>query len=160
MWDAGAVVYWFKLVRGDDGIVRQGKETHTLGVRIVGMNPKGTKGYMFGEGLNLVIGLEVGFGGVWVGAAPYLMFIPDKDGDDIVTIADHLHYLGATPHGGNSKSDSAGGVRSHLWRPSSYGRDAVAGRGCFFIAKCKVGGGSCMKNMDAIYCGKSRAKNM
>ncbi|NOX99290.1 MAG: hypothetical protein GXP30_06115 [Verrucomicrobia bacterium] len=34
------------------------------------------------EGLNLVSGLEVGFGGVWVGAAPYLMFIPDKDGDD------------------------------------------------------------------------------
>ncbi|HVK10253.1 MAG TPA: PVC-type heme-binding CxxCH protein, partial [Gemmataceae bacterium] len=36
----------------------------------------------FIEGLNLVTGLEIGFGGVWVGAAPYLMFIPDKDGDD------------------------------------------------------------------------------
>ena len=34
------------------------------------------------EGLNLVSGLEVGFGGVWVGAAPYLLFVPDKDGDD------------------------------------------------------------------------------
>jgi hypothetical protein len=32
--------------------------------------------------LNLVSGLEVGFGGVWVGAAPYLLFIPDRDGDD------------------------------------------------------------------------------
>ncbi|QDT10174.1 PVC-type heme-binding CxxCH protein [Stieleria marina] len=195
---------------------------------------------VFAEGLNLVSGLEVGFGGVWVGAAPYLMFIPDKDGDDvpdgepeilldgwglqdthetlnafiwgpdgwlygchgvfthsrvgkpgtpdadriplnccvwryhptrhefdvfangtsnpwgvdfndhgqafitacviphlyhiiqgaryqrqggrhfnphtyrdIVTIADHLHYLGATPHGGNSKSNSAGGGHAH-----------------------------------------------
>ncbi len=38
---------------------------------------------VFAEGLNLVSGLEVGFGGVWVGAAPYLMFIPDKNGDDI-----------------------------------------------------------------------------
>ncbi len=38
---------------------------------------------VFAEGLNLVSGLEVGFGGVWVGAAPYLMFIPDRDGDDI-----------------------------------------------------------------------------
>lgn len=38
---------------------------------------------VFYEGLNLVSGLEVGFGGVWVGAAPYLMFIPDKDGDDV-----------------------------------------------------------------------------
>jgi putative membrane-bound dehydrogenase-like protein len=37
----------------------------------------------FAEGLNLVSGLEVGFGGVWVGAAPYLMFIPDENGDDV-----------------------------------------------------------------------------
>lgn len=37
---------------------------------------------VFTDGLNLVSGLEVGFGGVWVGAAPYLLFIPDKDGDD------------------------------------------------------------------------------
>src|SRR5439155_2559072 len=37
---------------------------------------------VFIEGLNLVSGLEVGFGGVWVGAPPYLMFIPDRDGDD------------------------------------------------------------------------------
>ena len=38
---------------------------------------------VFIEGLNLISGLELGFGGVWVGAAPYLMFIPDKNGDDI-----------------------------------------------------------------------------
>lgn len=38
---------------------------------------------VFCEGLNLVSGLEVGFGGVWVGAAPYLLFIPDADGDDV-----------------------------------------------------------------------------
>jgi putative membrane-bound dehydrogenase-like protein len=37
---------------------------------------------VFIEGLNLVSGMEVGFGGVWIGAAPYLMFIPDRDGDD------------------------------------------------------------------------------
>ena len=37
---------------------------------------------IFAEGLNLVSGLEVGYGGVWVGAAPNLMFIPDADGDD------------------------------------------------------------------------------
>ncbi|MCO5051136.1 MAG: DUF1080 domain-containing protein [Verrucomicrobiae bacterium] len=36
---------------------------------------------VFKEGLNLVSGLEVGFGGVWVGAAPYLMFIPVSDWD-------------------------------------------------------------------------------
>ncbi len=38
---------------------------------------------VFAEGLNLISGLEVGFGGVWVGAAPYLLFIPDRDGDDV-----------------------------------------------------------------------------
>ncbi len=37
---------------------------------------------VFMEGLNLVSGIEVGFGGVWIGAAPYLMYIPiDKSGD-------------------------------------------------------------------------------
>ena len=38
---------------------------------------------VFIDKLNLVSGLEVGFGGVWVGAAPYLLFIPDRDGDDV-----------------------------------------------------------------------------
>ena len=37
---------------------------------------------IFADHLNLVSGLEVGFGGAWVGAAPYLLFIPDHDGDD------------------------------------------------------------------------------
>ncbi|WP_229252968.1 PVC-type heme-binding CxxCH protein [Dyadobacter helix] len=31
---------------------------------------------VFAEGLNLVSGIEVGMGGVWLGAAPYLLFIP------------------------------------------------------------------------------------
>lgn len=38
---------------------------------------------VFTEGLNLVSGLQVGHGGVWVGAAPELLFIPDHDGDDV-----------------------------------------------------------------------------
>jgi len=37
---------------------------------------------VFMEGLNIVSGIEVGFGGVWIGAAPYLMFVPMQDGDD------------------------------------------------------------------------------
>jgi putative membrane-bound dehydrogenase-like protein len=32
---------------------------------------------------------------------------------DIGTIADHLHYVGATPHGGNTRSDAAGGGHAH-----------------------------------------------
>ena len=38
---------------------------------------------VFAENLNLVSGIEVGFGGVWIGAAPYLLFIPDRNGDDV-----------------------------------------------------------------------------
>src|SRR5262249_43445326 len=34
---------------------------------------------VFMDGLNMVSGLEVGFGGVWIGAAPYLLFVPTKD---------------------------------------------------------------------------------
>jgi putative membrane-bound dehydrogenase-like protein len=37
---------------------------------------------VFMEGLNLVSGLEVGFGGVWIGAAPHLLFVPIKPGSD------------------------------------------------------------------------------
>lgn len=37
---------------------------------------------VFTEGLNLVSGIEVGFGGVWVGAAPYLLFIPIDEAVD------------------------------------------------------------------------------
>ena len=36
---------------------------------------------VFLDKLNLVSGIEVGFGGVWIGAAPNLLFVPDKDGD-------------------------------------------------------------------------------
>src|ERR1051325_3564778 len=38
---------------------------------------------VFAEGLNLVSCFEIGYGGVWVGAAPELLFIPDKNHDDI-----------------------------------------------------------------------------
>ena len=38
---------------------------------------------VFVDRLNLVSGFEVGFGGVWVGAAPELLFIPDRNQDDI-----------------------------------------------------------------------------
>lgn len=37
---------------------------------------------IFMEGLNLISGFELGFGGVWVGAAPELLYIPiDESGD-------------------------------------------------------------------------------
>ncbi len=38
---------------------------------------------VFAENLNLASGIEIGFGGVYVGAAPYLLFFPDKNQDDV-----------------------------------------------------------------------------
>src|SRR5688572_4697434 len=37
----------------------------------------------FVAGLNLASGMEIGHGGVWVAQAPYLLFYPDKDKDDV-----------------------------------------------------------------------------
>ena len=37
---------------------------------------------VFWEGGNFATGIQVGFGGVWIGSPPNLMFIPDRDGDD------------------------------------------------------------------------------
>ncbi|AMV28529.1 hypothetical protein VT84_29255 [Gemmata sp. SH-PL17] len=37
---------------------------------------------VFMEGLNLVSGIEVGFGGVWIGAAPYFLFVPHDEKTD------------------------------------------------------------------------------
>ncbi|QDS87675.1 Cytochrome c [Rosistilla ulvae] len=38
---------------------------------------------LFYEGLNYVTGIEVGFGGVWVMSPPSMLFIPDRNADDI-----------------------------------------------------------------------------
>src|SRR6266542_1537511 len=38
---------------------------------------------VFHDKLANVSGLDLGFGGVWVCATPNLLFIPDKDGDDV-----------------------------------------------------------------------------
>lgn len=37
---------------------------------------------VFAEKINLASGIAIGFGGVYVGAAPYLLFYPDKDQND------------------------------------------------------------------------------
>ena len=37
---------------------------------------------VFADGLNLATGIAVGYGGVFVGEAPELVFLEDTDGDD------------------------------------------------------------------------------
>jgi putative membrane-bound dehydrogenase-like protein len=38
---------------------------------------------VFADKLNLISGMEVGFGGVWLASSPQFLFIPDKNGDDV-----------------------------------------------------------------------------
>ena len=75
----------------------------------------------FIEGLNLVSGMEVGHGGVWVGAAPELLFIPDRDGDDKpdsepVVLLDGFGY-----------ADTHETLNSFMWGPDGwlYGNQGV-----------------------------------
>ncbi len=75
LWVAEAYTY---PIRAPEG---QGKD-RILVFEDTNGDGKFDKRTVFMEGLNLVSGLEVGFGGVWVGAAPYLMYIPIKDGDE------------------------------------------------------------------------------
>jgi putative membrane-bound dehydrogenase-like protein len=49
---------------------------------------------IFYDKLNYVSGVRVGFGGVWVTSAPHLLFIPDKDGDDIPDDTPEIHLDG------------------------------------------------------------------
>ncbi|MBI4606551.1 MAG: VCBS repeat-containing protein, partial [Planctomycetes bacterium] len=80
IWAAEAHTYPLR-VKGKEGRWDEGKD------RIVVFADEDADGRfetrkVFAEGLNLVSGLEVGFGGAWVGAAPYLLFFPDRDRDD------------------------------------------------------------------------------
>ncbi len=69
---------------------------------------------VFAEGLNLVSGLEVGFGGVFVGQAPELLFIPDADGDDVPdgppeVLLDGWHF-----------EDTHETLNSFIWGPDGW----------------------------------------
>ena len=86
---------------------------------------------VFIEGLNLVSGLELGFGGIWVGAAPYLMFIPDKDGDDVPDKTEQvaqpdLRFPKDVPQGATVLLDGFGWQDTHetlnafIWGPDGW----------------------------------------
>ena len=76
---------------------------------------------VFAEGLNLASGLEVGFGGVWVGAAPELLFIADRDGDDRPDGAPEVVLDGW------GYQDTHETLNSFLWGPDGwlYGNQGV-----------------------------------
>jgi putative membrane-bound dehydrogenase-like protein len=70
---------------------------------------------VFMEGLNLVSGLEVGFGGVWVGAAPYLYFIPIADGDEPKPAGEPKILLDGWGYGDTHET-----MNTFLWGPDGW----------------------------------------
>jgi len=84
---------------------------------------------IFCEGLNLVSGIELGFGGVWVGAAPYLMFIPDKDRNDQPDPSDQADQRSKVPGlnftayallDGWGSQDTHETLNSFIWGPDGW----------------------------------------
>ncbi|HUY35808.1 MAG TPA: PVC-type heme-binding CxxCH protein, partial [Pirellulales bacterium] len=69
---------------------------------------------VFIDKLNLVSGLEVGFGGAWVGMAPHLLFIPDRDGDDVPDGAPEVLLDG---WGFNDTHET---LNSFIWGPDGW----------------------------------------
>ncbi|PYK59397.1 MAG: hypothetical protein DME21_13285, partial [Verrucomicrobia bacterium] len=71
---------------------------------------------VFLEHLNLVSGLEFGFGGVWIGAAPYLMFVPIQDGDTPKPAGDPQILL----DGWNYNADTHETLNTFTWGPDGW----------------------------------------
>jgi putative membrane-bound dehydrogenase-like protein len=71
---------------------------------------------VFLENVNLVSGLEVGFGGVWIGAAPYLMFVPVTDWDNPKPAGDPRILL----DGWDYKADTHETLNTFLWGPDGW----------------------------------------
>jgi len=69
---------------------------------------------VFIDNLNLVSGMEVGFGGVWVGAAPNLLFIADRDGDDKPDAAPRIVLDGW------GSGDTHETLNSFIWGPDGW----------------------------------------
>lgn len=71
---------------------------------------------VFMEHLNLVSGLEVGFGGVWIGAAPYLLFVPVNDWDNAKPAGDPQILL----DGWNFTADTHEVLNTFTWGPDGW----------------------------------------
>lgn len=81
---------------------------------------------IFCEGISLASGIEVGFGGVWVGAAPYFMFIADKDRDDKPDAAPVAHPVPGLSFPAEMLLDGWGAQDTHetlnsfIWGPDGW----------------------------------------
>ena len=71
---------------------------------------------VFMEKLNLVSGIEVGFGGVWIGAAPYLSFVPVTDWDNPKPAGEAKILL----DGWDYKRDTHETLNTFTWGPDGW----------------------------------------
>ena len=76
---------------------------------------------VFCDGLSHLTGLEIGFGGVWVTAPPHLLFIPDRNHDDVPDGAAVKHLDGWSL---KAEHNSVNGL---TWGPDGwmYGRHGI-----------------------------------
>lgn len=76
---------------------------------------------IFMKGLNLVSGLQVGHGGVWISAAPELLFVPDRDRDDVPDGEPQVLLDGF------GFGDTHETINSNIWGPDGwlYGNQGV-----------------------------------
>ena len=77
---------------------------------------KFNKRTVFMEKLNLISGIEVGFGGVWIGAAPNLMFIPVRDWDNPKPAGEPKILL----DGWDYKRDTHETLNTFTWGPDGW----------------------------------------
>ena len=69
---------------------------------------------VFARGLNLVSGFELGYGGVWIGAAPELLFLADANHDDIPDAPPRVLLNGF------GYQDTHECLNSFLWGPDGW----------------------------------------
>jgi len=77
---------------------------------------KFNKRTVFMEKLNLVSGIEIGFGGIWIGAAPYLMHVPVTDWDNPKPAGDPRILL----DGWDYKRDTHETLNTFTWGPDGW----------------------------------------
>jgi putative membrane-bound dehydrogenase-like protein len=77
---------------------------------------KADKKTVFLENVNLISGLEVGFGGVWIGAAPYLLFVPVQDWDNPKPAGDPRLLL----DGWDYRADTHETLNTFTWGPDGW----------------------------------------
>jgi putative membrane-bound dehydrogenase-like protein len=77
---------------------------------------KFNKRSVFMDKQNLISGIEVGFGGVWIGAAPHLMFVPVKDWDNPKPAGEARILL----DGWDYKADTHETLNTFTWGPDGW----------------------------------------